>query len=117
MKHILFLSLSLLLLVSCSSPVSSIEGNIEKVEEDHLKIDCSEVVNRDKKEGEAVDSKGYFCLVDITEDTVLMNANGDEVKKNDLRTGQHVEITLLKEKNIGESIESRKVTAKEIKSR
>lgn len=75
MKY-LSLFLLLLLLVSCSSPIGSFEGDIENIKSDMVQVNCSSTVNREKA-GD-IESIGYICNVDVTEDTVITNMKGKQ---------------------------------------
>jgi hypothetical protein len=111
MKYLLFFLL-LLLLVSCSSPIGSFEGDIEDIKSDMVQVNCSSTVNRDK-DGD-IESIGYICNVDVNEDTVITNINGVQISIDDLKKGQKVQIVLNEKVDIRESKNSREVTADEI---
>ncbi|WP_227940407.1 hypothetical protein [Alkalihalobacillus deserti] len=77
-----------------------------------VQVNCSSTVNRDK--GRDIESIGYICNVDVTEDTVIANMNAKQLSIKDLKQGQKVEIILNKKIEISESENSREVTANEI---
>ncbi|QHJ70033.1 MULTISPECIES: hypothetical protein [Planococcaceae] len=109
MKYLIILLL-LFLLASCSSPVDSFEGEIWDMKSNTLLVDCSSTVNRDA-EGD-IPSVAYLCNVEVTEDTVITNANSEQININDLKEEQFVQIILDEEKDI--SPKNRDVTAAEI---
>ncbi|QOR64762.1 hypothetical protein IM538_12925 [Cytobacillus suaedae] len=103
--------LLLILLVSCSSPVTSFEGYIQSVDQNIVRVDCSNAVNRDKKG--AIEAIAYYCSVRVTKDTIIIN-NDKEIDIEDLKIDQRVKVVLIEEKNISEDVDSREVAAKEI---
>ncbi|WP_281863470.1 hypothetical protein [Planomicrobium okeanokoites] len=110
MKYLTFLLLMVFLLVSCSSPVDSFEGEIWDIQSNTVLVDCSSTVNRDA-EGD-IPSVAYLCTVEVTEDTVIADVNSKPINSKDLKEGQIVQIILDEEKDI--STKNRDVTAAEI---
>lgn len=105
--------LMLFLLVGCNSPIQSFEGTIENVTQNTVVTDCSDTVIRDEKG--PIDTIGYACFVEVTNDTLIVDTSNKEINIAELKEGQKVKVILTKKKRISESIDSRRVTATEIK--
>lgn len=101
----------LLLIAGCSTPIASIEGLIGNVNQNSIEVDCTDAVNRDKK-GD-IPSIGYFCNVNVTEDTLIIDNKGKSITIEDLQQGQTVNVILKVKADI--SLNKRVVTATEIK--
>ena len=110
MKYLTILLLMGFLLVSCSSPVDSFEGEIWDVKSNAVLVDCSSTVNRDA-EGDNP-SVAYLCTVEVTEDTVIADVNNKSINSKGLKERQIVQIILDEEKDI--STKNRDVSAAEI---
>lgn len=60
----------LIFLTPCSKESYSINGEIINIEEDNLKIVCSNYVTK-QKNSTGTDDIGYSCIVNITDDTLI----------------------------------------------
>ncbi|BDH62488.1 hypothetical protein MTP04_26180 [Lysinibacillus sp. PLM2] len=101
----------LLLIAGCSTPTATIEGLIGNVNQNSIEVDCTDAVNRDKKR--YIPSIGYFCNVNVTEDTLIIDNKGKSITIEDLQQGQTVNVILKEKADI--SLNKRVVTATEIK--
>jgi hypothetical protein len=81
------------------------------IEESYFVVDCSNEVNKEKKNVEDI---GYPCTVQITDKTTFSDKNGDQLNIEDFAEEATVKVILANPKYISKSKESREVEAKEI---
>ncbi|MCQ6559952.1 hypothetical protein [Paenibacillus mendelii] len=109
---LLFLSV---FLVGCGNPVSSFEGEIDKIQDNEFRISCSDAANKGKK-GDIIDI-GYLCNVQYTNQTLFRDIKGESIKAADISLGSTVNVILEKPVDIRKNFRKNKpfvLTAKEI---
>jgi len=107
--HVMLL-ITILVATSCSK-VETFEATIVSIESNQVMVNCSSIVNRNKKDVEDI---GYICSVLVTEKTVLKDKdNNNIVTMSDFEEGDQVQIYLLEPLDI--NVENRTFEAKEIK--
>lgn len=109
MKLKLFIGLLLLLTTGCAGDVAVFESAVYSLEEDRIAVDCSDEVNRNRKNHT---DEGYHCEVLVTEATSLKESGGGTIKLEELKEGDLIRITLKKPLNISKN--NRSFAAKEI---
>ncbi|MCV4234816.1 hypothetical protein OHJ21_26940 [Virgibacillus sp. LDC1] len=110
MKLRLLISLLLLLFsAGCTRDVSVFESTIYTLGDDMINVDCSDEVNRNRKNHT---DEGYHCEVLVTEATSLKESGGETIKLEELKNGDLIRITLKKPLNISKN--NRSFAAKEI---
>ncbi|QMV40033.1 hypothetical protein [Cohnella cholangitidis] len=101
-----------LLIVGCGSSVSTFEGTVEAYHDDRLLVNCSDEVNKGKKN---IDDVGYICSVQVTDKTNVTDEAGNPLEIEQLPQSAFVKVTLVKARNIKDSESRRsKLEAKEI---
>ncbi|GGA93209.1 hypothetical protein [Ornithinibacillus halotolerans] len=112
MKRRIFLLLFLLVLISCSSKVETFTGVLLEVDENLLVVSCTDVIK-----GSYGDAWAYDCPVNLTNTTIILNENEEEIEINELKKHieyyTKVEVTLVSKTDIVENINE--ITAKIIK--
>lgn len=111
LKSCLFLSLTLVILVGCSSKVEMFETSIDRIDEDQLIVNCSNEVNRNKT-GD-INAIGYLCNLLVSESTNMRDIDGSELSMDDLNIGDRIHITLVKPIDISDT--NRSFEASEIR--
>ncbi len=112
LRIILAIAVASLLLAGCSA-TRSFEARFEAIEDGRLVVNCSDEVNRGKRN---VDAVGYPCYVQLTEETRLTDENGGEFAARDLKSPALLRIVMTKPRKIDEKPSSRTtdLVAKEI---
>ncbi|OMF67067.1 hypothetical protein [Paenibacillus glucanolyticus] len=108
--RLLFTLIVLLLSVGCARDVSVFESAIYSVGDDKITVDCSDEVNRNRKNHT---DEGYPCEVRVIEDTSLKDSQGETIQLDSLKTNDLIRITLKKPLNISKN--NRSFEAKEIR--
>lgn len=109
MKLKIFLGLLFLFTAGCAGDVPVFESAIYSLEDDRIAVDCSDEVNRNRKNHT---DEGYHCEVLVTESTSLKESGGGAVALDELKKGDLIRITLKKPLNISKN--NRSFEAKEI---
>lgn len=99
-----------MLLFGCSS-TTSFEGKLLENKKVHLKVDCSDEVNKGENN---VKDIGYGCKVIVTDKTAVFNENGEKINSELLQKGVNLKIVLFGPSKISKDVESRDIEAKEI---
>ncbi|MEF7439683.1 hypothetical protein V4V36_16900 [Paenibacillus lautus] len=109
MKLKIFLGLLFLFTAGCAGDVTVFESAIYSLEDDRIAVDCSDEVNRNRKNHT---DEGYHCEVLVTESTSLKESGGEAITLDELKKGDLIRITLKKPLNISKN--NRSFEAKEI---
>ncbi|WP_456289489.1 hypothetical protein M1D70_06645 [Paenibacillus sp. AK002] len=109
MKLRLFMCLLFLLTAGCARNVTVFESAVYSLEDDRIAVDCSDEVNRNRKNHT---DEGYHCEVLVTEATSLKASGGGAITLDELKEGDLIRITLKKPLNISKN--NRSFEAKEI---
>jgi len=101
-----------LLIMGCGSRVSTFEGTVDAYHDDRLLVNCSDEVNKGKKN---IDDVGYICSVQVTDKTRVTDEAGNPIDIERLPQSAFVKVILLKARNI-KKVESRNsgLVAKEL---
>lgn len=70
-------------------------GDVESVQDNIITVDCS-----DEEVNHTSDTWGYSCPVQITEETVLEDAEGNILKIEEIKRGIEVEVILKATTNL-----------------
>lgn len=109
MKLRLFMCLLFLFTAGCARDVAVFESAVYSVENDRIAVDCSDEVNRNRKNHT---DEGYHCEVLVSESTSLKASGGGAITLDELKEGDLIRITLKKPLNISKN--NRSFEAKEI---
>ncbi|MFB4326978.1 MULTISPECIES: hypothetical protein [Paenibacillus] len=109
MKLRLFMCLLFLFTAGCARDVTVFESAVYSLEDDRIAVDCSDKVNRNRKNHT---DEGYHCEVLVTESTSLKASGGGAITLDELKEGDLIRITLKKPLNISKN--NRSFEAKEI---
>jgi hypothetical protein len=103
------LALFVLFLVGCGNSTESFQGQIDQVRANSFIIDCSNAVNKGEKG--VINTMGYGCPVNYTNETVFRAENGASLNASDFSLGSTVKVILAKPINIRRNIEKDKPSA------
>ena len=92
-------------------PVTSFQGKLYGVNDDGtISVDCTDAVYK----ADAIIS--YVCEAEITEDTLILGEDNQQLKRKDLSPYEYnVEIVIGEPTDLNEEVESRNVVAKEVR--
>lgn len=106
--------LAAMMLSGCQKKSDTFEGRIERISDQGLHVACSEEVNRGAKASEDV---LHICMVEITDDTIIHDKNGNSLTMNQLWTDSTVQIVInepIRFRDYVYDSESQPLVAKEI---
>lgn len=107
----LILIYSFILLTACSNETYSIYGEISSIEEDSIKVGCSDLVI---KSNNSKDDIGYSCTIKITEETIIKTQAGDVVTFDELNINNIVSVYFEEPITLGAGSEGLTFKAEEI---
>ncbi|WP_010095300.1 hypothetical protein [Ornithinibacillus scapharcae] len=97
------------LLIYYTLSILSFKGSIAEIESNgHLLIDCPVL------DFGARDDLGYVCRVQLSDETMITNGNGDILSFHNLELGDAVSVTLSKRQMLGKDVKKREVIATKI---
>jgi len=106
----LVLFFSAILIAGCTK-VDSFVTRIEYIDADKMLVNCTHLIENENKEYS--NDILFVCDVEITEETIIADENGDSLNINNLSIGDNINIILTKAQFINKSVE-RNLIAKEI---
>lgn len=108
-KRLALLQMMILIITSGCSSVESFHATIDSISKNELVVDCTDEINKGKKEANSV---GYLCTVGIHDSTAFKDSTGNPLRVEDFSAGDYIRITLSKPQPVSE--ESRRFDASEI---
>jgi hypothetical protein len=85
-----------ILLTGCGS-TNKFEGRLDSVKDGFFFVNCSDEVNKGKRN---IDAVGYVCKVELTKGTQFMNEDGMNLSMKDFPLESFVRVVLVHPENI-----------------